>query len=285
MTSQPYCLTHGMQHGSSRYYSLLHVAPDKKLTIQCLDAWMHELDKTVSRARDVDVARQKLQWWRDEIQRCFDGSAQHPLTQYLEAALQRWNLPLSQFEEVIDGYEMDLDGRSYASQQELELYLLRTGSVPAVMTSEILGYEKRETLKATTRLGTRIRASQRLRDIHSLVSQGLLPFSIETLEGQGVTFEVLRTGITTEEIASLLCDQFTQVTSAIADALHMIPDEERVSQHPHLIMAKIELALIEEIQREHCPILEHNIELTPLRKLLIAWKTYFCLRFTQRACS
>ncbi len=284
MTPQQYCLAHAPQRGSTRYYSLLHTEKHKRDALACLDAWVLELEQTVLKAREPEVASQKLRWWNDEIQRCFAGEAQHPVAQQLSTAVQQWNLPMSQFQEVIDGYQMDLDGRSCASDSELALYLQRTGATPALMTSEILGYQRRETLTTVTRLGASLRQFQRLAAIHPLVQQGLLPFSADRLESSGIGFDAFRTGVTGNEVKGMLCEAFGDNKREILAALRSFHREERLAQSPHLVAGKIALATINEIERDGCHLLEHSIDLTPLRKLIIAWKTHFCLALGRTGC-
>jgi phytoene synthase len=40
-------------------------------------------------------------------------------------------------------------------------------------------------------------------------------------------------------------------------------------------MAKINRALLDEIKRDNFQVLHQRIELTPVRKIWIAWKTWF----------
>ena len=58
-------------------------------------------------------------------------------------------------------------------------------------------------------------------------------------------------------------------------ALAQLPPCDRKAQRPGLVMAAIYRAVLEEIKRCGEQTLTRRISLTPLRKLWIAWHTWF----------
>jgi phytoene synthase len=60
-----------------------------------------------------------------------------------------------------------------------------------------------------------------------------------------------------------------------AQAFAQLPAVDRKSQRPGLIMAQIQHTLLDEIKRENYQVLHQRISLTPVRKIWIAWKTWF----------
>jgi len=57
-------------------------------------------------------------------------------------------------------------------------------------------------------------------------------------------------------------------------AYALLPEQDRKSQRPGLVMAAIYQKLLEEIRIGGCNVLNQRISLTPLRKLWIAWRTW-----------
>ena len=66
--------------GSSAYYSLRFAPKELRDDLAALLAWRHEVTAILEVVSDPGVARLKLQWWRDELERTFAGEARHPLT-------------------------------------------------------------------------------------------------------------------------------------------------------------------------------------------------------------
>jgi phytoene synthase len=61
--------------------------------------------------------------------------------------------------------------------------------------------------------------------------------------------------------------------------LALLPDADRRSQKPGLMMASIYRTLLREIEAAHFPVLTQRVALTPARKLWLAWKMQALGRF------
>jgi phytoene synthase len=72
--------------------------------------------------------------------------------------------------------------------------------------------------------------------------------------------------------------QIERAKGYYARALEQLPDADRKTQRPGLIMAAIYRRLLDEIKRGGCLVLDRRTSLTPLRKLWIAWRTWRSLR-------
>ena len=59
-----------------------------------------------------------------------------------------------------------------------------------------------------------------------------------------------------------------------AQAFAQLPTVDRKNQRPGLIMARINRTLLDEIRHDNFQVLHQRIELTPVRKIWIAWKTW-----------
>ncbi len=57
-------------------------------------------------------------------------------------------------------------------------------------------------------------------------------------------------------------------------AFALLPEADRRAQRPGLIMAAIYATLLDEIERDGFRVLEGRTSLTPMRKLLLAWRTW-----------
>jgi phytoene synthase len=66
--------------------------------------------------------------------------------------------------------------------------------------------------------------------------------------------------------------QAQRAHSLYDEALRLLPDADRRSQKPGLMMASIYRALLREIEADKFQVLHQRVRLTPLRKLWLAWK-------------
>ena len=75
-----------------------------------------------------------------------------------------------------------------------------------------------------------------------------------------------------ERFTALMKFQAARAHRLYDEALALLPDADRRSQKPGLMMASIYRTLLREIEREDFRVLHQRISLTPLRKFWLAWK-------------
>jgi len=273
MTPQEYCQNKAAASGSSFYYSFRFLPEQKRHAIIALYAFCREVDDVVDETTDTNVARVKLQWWREEIQKLFHGTPTHPVTLALKDHTPNFNLAEELFIEIIDGMEMDLDYDSYPTFKELSLYCYRVASVVGLLTVEIFGYEDRKTLKYAHELGMAFQLTNILRDVHEDAVRGRVYLPLDELKRFGVKPEDLQKNVTTANVVKLFEFQKNRAMQYYKKAFDLLPKNDRYAQRSGVIMAEIYLAILQEIEKDGFKVLEHRIRLTPIRKLWLAWKT------------
>ena len=273
MSPEEYCRTKVAGSGSSFYYSFRFLAPQRRRAITALYAFCREVDDVVDECSDVSVASAKLDWWRSEVERLFAGHPQHPTTCALGPHLEVYRVSRASLHELIDGMQMDLEGRSYANFAELQLYCHRVAGVVGLMSAEIFGYSDPDTLKYADKLGIALQLVNIIRDVREDVNRGRVYLPLDELDSCGVSRTDLQAMETPERVRTLLDLQAQRARSFHARALSLLPAIDRRAQLGGLIMGVIYMALLEEIESDGFRVLERRIKLTPLRKLWIAWRT------------
>ncbi|MNL44997.1 All-trans-phytoene synthase [compost metagenome] len=77
-----------------------------------------------------------------------------------------------------------------------------------------------------------------------------------------------------DRFSALMKFQADRARELYREAMSNLPEADRRSQRPGLMMAAIYHALLDEIERDNWQVLHQRISLTPLRKLWLAWKTW-----------
>ena len=273
MSPDEYCQNKAAASGSSFYYSFLFLPAEQRRAIMALYAFCREVDDVVDECSDRDVARRKLDWWREEIAACFSGQPKHPVTTALASALQSYNLPAEYFQEIIDGMNMDLEQQRYESFSELALYCHRVAGVVGLLSAEIFGYQQRATLKYAESLGTAFQLTNIIRDVREDAGRGRIYLPLDELLEYRVNPHDLLSGEINDALPPLLRFQAERADSYYQRALGQLPDQDRYAQRSGLIMTAIYQTLLSEIQADGYQVMQHRIRLTPVRKLWIAWTT------------
>lgn len=273
MTPDQYCQDKSAKSGSSFYYSFRFLPAQQRQAIIALYAFCREVDDTVDEIADTDIARTKLAWWREEIQRAFQGTATHPVGLALQSALQNFDLHEEYFMEIIDGMAMDLDQFSYPEFKHLALYCHRAASVVGLLSVEIFGYKDRKTLKYAEHLGMALQLTNIIRDVREDAQRGRIYLPQDELQQFNVNADDLLALKSSPELIELLKFQTARAKQYYQQALQLLPESDRYTQRTGLIMAAIYEATLDEIAKDNFQVMQHRVSLTPLRKLWLAWRT------------
>ena len=275
MSAQAYCQQKAAASGSSFYYSFLFLPKAKREAITALYAFCREVDDVADECTDINIARTKLAWWRNEIRQLYAGNPQHPVTQALLPAIQTYKMDEEHFLEIIDGMEMDLDQNRYTDFKQLQLYCYRVASVVGLLSVQIFGYNNRNTLKYAHDLGMAFQLTNIIRDIGEDARRGRIYIPQDEIKKAGLSETDILHGHLSLKMQALIDFQIERAERLYDKALTALPQEDKKSQRTGLIMAAIYRTLLREIKRGGSQqVLHARISLTPLRKLWLAWTTW-----------
>jgi phytoene synthase len=269
-----YCQQKAAASGSSFYYSFLFLPKEKKEAITAVYAFCREVDDVVDECSDQNVARTKLAWWRREISSSFSGQPQHPVAQALAPVVKNFKLEQQNFQEIIDGMEMDLEHNRYSSFQDLQLYCHRVASVVGQLAAQIFGYQNSNTLNYAHHLGLAFQLTNIIRDVGEDAKRNRIYIPIDELRQFDVPAADILDGKQTDNFAKLMKFQIERAYNFYQQAFSELAATDRHNQRPGLVMAAIYKTLLEEIELANYQVLNQRIALTPLRKLWIAWRTW-----------
>ncbi len=274
MTPDEYCQQKAAASGSSFYYSFLFLPAARRRAITALYAFCREVDDTVDECSDAQLAASKLGWWRAELANLYAGKPQHPVTKALAPHTEHFSISSGRLNEIIDGMEMDLRQTRYLDWAGLERYCHHVAGVVGLLAAGIFGYRDPQTLRYAEQLGIAFQLTNIIRDVGEDARKNRIYLPMDELRQFGVPASDILQGRETGEFRKLMAFEADRARNHYRQALQALPDPDRRSQRPGLIMAAIYRALLEEIERDGFRVLTSRTALTPLRKLWIAWKTW-----------
>ncbi|HEX5515864.1 MAG TPA: squalene/phytoene synthase family protein [Gammaproteobacteria bacterium] len=273
MTPQQQLLEQAVPRGSSLYYSVYFAPRESQPALRALYAYQREITEILREVRDRSVAAAKLKWWREELDRAFDGRPQHPVAQALATeVLPGRTLSKEQFAQVIEGVELDLDYGLYPSFRELSNYCHQVGGSITELAVQICGFRNPATLRYAHDLGMALQLATLLRNVRRDLDAGRLYIPEADMRQAGVSQADLLAHKTTPPIRQLFEMQVARIEDFFAHAFAHLPAEDRCRQRSGLILAHLYQAQLAEMQDAGFPLLERRIHLTPLRKFWIAWR-------------
>jgi 15-cis-phytoene synthase len=113
--------------GGLRYYAVRFAEAGRRDTLARLLAWYDAVRAVALAPRDPGVARLKLDWWRNELERLQQGGARHPLTQALQSGLPPGAHVVGDLLEVVDATEAELRSDTPLGEREFVAACEATG--------------------------------------------------------------------------------------------------------------------------------------------------------------
>ncbi len=111
--------------------------------------WADDLgDETGDRDRSLDL----LGWWRDELERCYDGRPRHPVFVALRATIETHAIPRRPFDDLIDAFVQDQTVTRYETWEQVLDYCTRSADPVGRLVLYLCGYrdERRQRLSDAT---------------------------------------------------------------------------------------------------------------------------------------
>ena len=279
MTPTEYCQNKAASSGSSFYYSFLFLPANKRRAITALYAFCREIDDITDDVKDPNIVKIKLEWWRIDVHKIFDGTPEHLVNRELQNVIKEFNLSEELLLEIINGMQMDVDNTRYPDFEALEQYCYRVAGVVGLLSIEIFGYTNKQTQQYAKYLGNALQLTNIIRDIYEDAQRARIYLPENDLNQFNITASQIYTNNFPSEqdkanFKALIKRQCERAREYYNKAYQVLPAEDRYRQSTGLIMAAIYEATLDEIIRDDYQVLKHRIKLTPVRKLWIAWRTY-----------
>lgn len=279
MNPQQYVQHKAAASGSSFYYAFLFLPPPRRAAITAFYAFCREIDDVVDEMRDASVAATKLAWWQQEVARSFAGSPSHPVMQALTPQASAFGITADHLLAVIQGCQMDLDQTRYLDFQGLQRYCELVAGVVGEVAARIFGHTESATLAYAHRLGLALQLTNIIRDVGDDARMGRIYLPVTELQRFDVkAHEILQRESPwgySERFSALMRFQAERAHQTYDQAISLLPDADRLTQKPGLMMANIYRSLLREIEADGFRVLHQRTSLTPLRKLWIALLTHW----------
>ena len=276
MTPQEYVQQKAAASGSSFYYAFLFLPKPRREAITAFYAFCREVDDVVDEAMDPGVAAAKLAWWRSEIAQSFAGQPSHPVTRALMPAADAHHIAQRHLLAVIEGCQMDLEQTRYLDFSALQRYCHLVAGVVGEVAANIFGQTQAQTTAYAHKLGLALQLTNIIRDVGEDALRGRIYLPVSELQQFDVkAHEILKrqhSGDFQRRFTTLMRFQAERAHRFYDEAFALLPEADRRTQKPGLMMASIYRTLLREIERDNFSVLSQRVSLTPLRKLWLAWR-------------
>ncbi|MDQ6999019.1 MAG: presqualene diphosphate synthase HpnD [Mariprofundus sp.] len=281
MNAEKYCRDKTRGSGSSFFYAFLFLPENQRRGMMALYAFCREVDDIADEIKEQDVALPKLAFWREELGRAFADKPTHPVGKELQWTKKHFTIDEELLAEILDGMLMDVMRKPILKGADLSLYIYRVAGVVGLLSIEVFGYKERKSRDFATSLGEALQLTNILRDVAEDVRMGRIYIPQEDRMRYRISDQDFKDGECNQAMQELLEEYADKAEAAYRQAIAYLPDEDRESLRPSIVMGTIYYAYMKELRSVQFDVWKHPVHILPLRKIWIAWRSW---RYEIKAC-
>ncbi|WP_395055581.1 presqualene diphosphate synthase HpnD [Polaromonas sp.] len=273
MSPEEYVQQKAAASGSSFYYAFLFLPKERRAAITAFYAFCREIDDVVDEITDPGVAYTKLAWWQTEVLKAYAGEPTHPVMKALMPLAPTYRIEARHLQAVIEGCQMDLAQNRYLDFPNLKTYCHLVAGIVGEVAARIFGQTDEGTTAYAHKLGLAFQMTNIIRDVGEDALRGRIYLPVNELQQFDVKAHEILKRQYSDRFTALMKFQTERALALYDEALALLPEADRRTQKPGLMMASIYRTLLREIAADNYQVLHQRVSLTPLRKFWLAWKT------------
>ena len=255
---------------SNFYYSFLILPKLKREAIETIYAFCRYTDDIVDKSASKKEQYARLKQWTRELHLSLNGASRYAVLNKLSTIIQRFNIPLSLFYDLIKGMEMDLTKKRYKTFAELREYCYHAASTVGLICAEVFGYKNEDTKQYAINLGIALQLTNILRDIKSDAKRGRIYLPLEDLRRFGYSEDDLFHGVYNDRFVELMKFECERAHEFFRKAKAFLAEEDKPLFTAARTMGNIYYLLLRRIQKANYDVFSKRIRLSPPVKLLVA---------------
>jgi phytoene synthase len=232
------------RHDPDRFVTALFAPAERREDIMALYAFNLEVARIRESITEPMIGLMKVQWWRDVIERLYEGKGVpqgHPVAEALAAAVGRHQPPRSLFDRLLDARDLDMEPDPVADRAALTAYATDTGGTVAQLALWMLGDVSEPGQGAAAAVGRAWALTGLLRAVPFHASQDR--FYLPAADLSESDRHALQTGTVEPAVRAVIAAVAAEASASVADArrLHPRPGRQTVAALLPAILAEATL--------------------------------------------
>ncbi len=266
-------------HAKSFYFAAKFLPKHKQRPIYAVYALCRNIDDAVDEAEiaGVDEAIAAVKRWEEKLNEVYSGESkienrtanpQNFVLQTWRDLLQTYKIPQNLPLELMKGVLADTHIKRYETFDELYVYCYRVASTVGLMSSEIFGYEKPETLKYAEALGIAMQLTNILRDIKEDAAMGRIYLPLEDLRRFNIAEEQIFAGDASADFVEMIKFQIERARYYYAESYKGIALLKPDTRFTVLLALRIYSRILDQIERQNYDVFQKRAHTTFRQKVL-----------------
>ncbi len=256
------------------YYAFLTLPRQQRLGMCALYAFLRVTDDLGDNSAAAEKRRVSLRRWRESLRRALEGTFEDPLLPALVDTINRYQIPVSYLQDVLDGVEMDLEQRRYQTFDELAVYCQRVASAVGLCCLHIWGFHSPQALAPARSLGIAFQLTNILRDVAEDLCEDRIYLPAEDLRRFRFTEQEFRSHPNDARFQALMSFEIDRAKRLYQEASELGRWVDPVGLPSLVVMTRIYRRLLDEIERSCSQVWTHRIRVARWTKLRVVLEAF-----------
>ena len=265
-------------HGKTYYLATLLLPKAKRPHVHALYGFARYADEIVddlSSTLTIEEKAKVLKVWGEKVLEDIRlGRSDDHVGRALVDTVQRFNIPIEQFEAFLHSMTMDLSVTEYQTYDDLMEYVYGSAAVIGLQMVPILGASDPKAYEAAQKLGIAFQLANFIRDVSEDLDRGRIYLPLDDLKAAGVSKEMLAAKKLTPEIKQALQYQIERVRRLQREAAEGITLLDPVSQPCINAASELYCGIVDEVEKINYEIFTHRAKTSTWRRLKVALPAY-----------
>lgn len=262
---------------STFYWPLRFLPAAKRRAMFAVYAFCRQVDDIADEPGPLEAKRAALSDWRRRLDAVYgdEGGITDPLLRDLAEAVRHYALPRAEFDAIVDGMAMDLEGPIRApSQEDLTLYCRRVAGAVGMLAVRVFGSPDDRHDRFAIALGEALQLTNILRDLTEDAALGRLYLPREALAQAGLLTdgtEVEPAAVLADPAVARVCESMAARADArFAEAQEALPRQDCRMLWPAVAMMLLYRRLLDRMTARGWSDLADRPTLTKREKVMTA---------------
>jgi len=263
-----FCRAVAHKHGANFSVGFRFLPKPKRRAVYAAYAYCRVADDIADEDGGVDIEA-KLDAWQRELDACYAGSPEHPITIALADALQQFAIPKSAFVALIDGCRQDVVKTRYETFDELLHYCELVAASISDVSLAIFGYRKGTAIEHGRQLSTALQLTNVTRDVGDDLARDRVYVPQEDLRRFGVTEHDLFARRESPEVRRLIEFQIDRAERYFHAAEPLLEELEFDARFPVLLMGGIYATVLTKLRKDPLVAIRRRLSLSKWQKIAV----------------
>ncbi|PZC43335.1 MAG: phytoene synthase [Chloroflexi bacterium] len=257
------------------YYAFVTLPKHKRMAIYAVYAFCRYCDD-ISDDKETENRSDQFVNLKRELKLSVDGKfTNDPIIPALIDTINKFEIPISYFHELINGVEMDLTKSRFLNFNELKDYCYKVASIVGLISINIFGYKNSKASQYAIDLGIAMQLTNIMRDLSEDSERNRIYIPQDEMNQYGYKEADMLNGQVNDNFKQLMHFQVKRARCYFDSGINLLEFLDKDARGCTAILHNLYSRILDKIEEEEYEVFSSRISLTRIEKTTIMTKFFF----------